>query len=190
MSAHLLPGYLLRGLIILSLLAASVLASEPISDRVRKSPMPEKNPNMQGRTNQGISPDKAAYNFILRIFIVEPLSQRYYNQSNPAGYYEYGFLDFAVNEELHILDEYNGSVTWDGDVRYFSNLEESNIMAIAALYNLDDAHDAYADPPAGRPFTAYYVDAAVAATPGNPGSNTGTGGYTHTVLVEEVTATT
>jgi hypothetical protein len=189
MSVKLLVNYFSGGLILLFLLVTPTFTSESVTDRGASITLSEKNLSLSNNSSQSFSTDKAAYNCILRIFIVEPLSQRYYNSKPPAGYYEFGFLDFAVDEELHILDEHSGSVTWDGDVRYFSNLSETNIMAIAALYNLDDAHDAYADPPAGRPFTAYYVDATVAATPGNPGDNSSGGDYSHTILVEEFTAT-
>jgi hypothetical protein len=189
MNLRLHPNYLYLGLVILFLLPASTHASEPAKDRTMSTMASNNSLFLSWDSDRSITPDKAAYNCILRVFIVEPLSSRYYNDQNPPGYYTHGFLDFAVNEELHILDEYSGSVIWDGDDKSFSDLEESNIMVIAALYNLDKAYDANSSLLGDRPFTAYFVDATVAANPGNPGSNSGSGSYTHTVLVEEVTAT-
>ena len=79
-----------------------------------------------------------------------------------------------------ILD--GNTITWNGDIT------EDNVMVIAALFN-PIAHQGYAYPPSTNSFPAYYVDAAAAATPGTIDYNTQTENYTHTVFIEEGTAT-
>ncbi len=151
------------------------------------------------------SSSKATYNCRFQIFIVEPISYRYWD------YYQQGFqngvVDFALIEELHIQDSHSGTVIWDGDDSPgnpggFTDIEESNIMAIAVMYNLDEGHIGESDPDLeglgdpgydappydGRPYWAGYVDAAAGATPGNHGSNTSGNGSTHTVFIDEGTA--
>lgn len=117
----------------------------------------------------------------LRVYIVEPVSR----WNNYAGQpYHFGFLGFALNEAISIdpQDTYHNSITWAGDI------SESNAMVIAAVFN-SESHQGYAYPPSSNPFTAHYTDATAAATPGNTGYNTVTSEFTHTVLVEEATAT-
>jgi len=61
-------------------------------------------------------------------------------------------------------------------------------MVIAVISN-SEQHQEYVTPPSDKPFKAYYTDATAAATPGNTGYNTVTTNFTHTVFVEEITAT-
>jgi len=117
----------------------------------------------------------------LRVYVVEPVSRWKNNNGEP---YHFGFLDFAFNDDISIdpQDTLQKSITWEGDVT------EENVMVIAVVSNSEE-HQEYASPPSDKPFKAYYTDAAAAATPGNTGYNMVTTGFTHTVFVEEVTAT-
>ena len=150
-----------------------------------------------GRTSQNInlnqpkqfneSKSSRPYDGYLRVYIVEPESR--WDNYNKAPYY-YGFLDFAINESLSIdyLGTYTKQVTWDASQAGYDDVKESNVMVIAAVFN-PQINKGYANPPTKNPFDAHYVDAAAGAKPGENGSNIVTGNFTHTVFVEEATAT-
>jgi thiol-disulfide isomerase/thioredoxin len=123
----------------------------------------------------------APYTGRLRIYVTEPVSRWNMYDGNP---YHFGFLGFAHNGAISIDagDTYTNSMTWNGDVT------ESNVMVMAVVFN-SEAHQGYAYPPSGNPFTAYYTDATAAATPGNTGYNVVNEDFTHSVFVEEATAT-
>jgi thiol-disulfide isomerase/thioredoxin len=115
------------------------------------------------------------------VYVVEPVSR--WMMKN-GELYHFGFLGFAFNDNISIdpQDTFQKSITWDGDVT------EENVMVIAVVSN-SEQHQEYVSPPSDKPFKAYYTDATAAATPGNTGYNTVTTNFTHTVFVEEVTAT-
>jgi len=117
----------------------------------------------------------------LRVYVVEIESRWKMENRRP---YHYALLDFAYDDDLSItyLDTLEETINWQGDV------EEDNVIVMAAVFN-PEPHTNYADPPAGRPFNAHYVDAAAGATPGNSDSNTVNEEFTHTVFCEEGTAT-
>ncbi|MFO8132311.1 MAG: Ig-like domain-containing protein [Thermoplasmatota archaeon] len=128
-----------------------------------------------------------AYSGMLRVYIVEPTSRWDNYDGDP---YHFGFLDFAVEEELAIPygETVERTVTWNPGEAGYSDVSPDNVMAIAAVFN-PRAHEGHAYPPFRNPFDAYYVDAAAAAQPGETGRNANDGQFTHTVLVEEGTAT-
>lgn len=128
-----------------------------------------------------------SYGGQLRVYVVEPVSRWDDYDGNP---YHYGFLDLAIDEILSIEynDSYNKQVTWDAQQAGYDNVEEENIMVIAAIFN-PKGNIKYSYPPNSNPFIAHYVDAAAAATPGTTGENTVTENFTHTVFVEEGTGT-
>ncbi len=128
-----------------------------------------------------------SYGGQLRVYIVEPVSRWDDYDGNP---YHYGFLDLAIDEKLSIEynDSYNKQVTWDAQKAGYDNVEEQNIMVIAAIFN-PKGKIKFSYPPFFYPFIAHYVDAAAAATPGTTGKNTVNEKFTHTVFVEEGTAT-
>lgn len=101
----------------------------------------------------------------LRVYVVEPVSRWDDYDGNP---YHYGFLDLAMDERLSIEcnDSYNKQVTWDAQQIGYDNVEEQNIMVIAAIFN---PKGKISFPPFSFPFIAHYVDAAAAATPGTTG---------------------
>jgi len=121
------------------------------------------------------------YSGTLRLYVVEPVSR--WNMYNGQPYH-FGLLGFAAQTAVTIPGStiYNHNFSWSGS---FTN---TNIMVIAALFN-SQGHQAYAYPPSGNPFTAYYVDATAAAKPDQTGYNQVKTGFTHTVFAEEGTAT-
>jgi thiol-disulfide isomerase/thioredoxin len=129
----------------------------------------------------------ASYNGRLRVYVVEPVSRWNNYDGDP---YHFGFLDFAFDYTLSLeyLDKYSDTIIWDGKKAGFTNLKENNIMVMAVVFN-PEVHKGYAYPPLGNPFDAYYVDAAAGAVPGDVGYNVVTANFTHTVFVEEGTAT-
>jgi hypothetical protein len=125
--------------------------------------------------------DAVPYQGHLLIYVTEPLSR--WNMQNQQPYH-FASLGLADDEDLSIpyQETYTKSITWNGDVT------ETNVMVMAAVFN-PEPHSAYAYPPASNLFEAHYVDAAAAATPGNTSYNTVNVNFTHTVFVEEGTAT-
>jgi len=126
------------------------------------------------------------YEGTLRIYIVEPVSRWDNYDGEP---YHFGFLDFAYNDALDLdyQETYTDSITWDGASAGYGDIQEDNIIVMAALFN-PEINKGYSYPPMKSPFEAHYIDAACAATPGNSASNTVNEDFTHTVFVEEATA--
>ena len=115
----------------------------------------------QGRTQEpGTQVDR------LKIFI-RPVG----NDFNGNPYY-HAFLDFAENKNINIPagDSISDVITWDGAAAGYPGISKDNIQVILAVFD-DEGHTSYSDPPSGNPFTAYYSDECVAATPGGGSSN-------------------
>jgi hypothetical protein len=131
--------------------------------------------------------DGIPYTGNLKLYVVEPTSRWDNYDGNP---YHYGFLDYALDEDLSIAyqDTYGKDVTWDPSAAGYNNVNPNNLMIIAAVFN-PEAVKRYAYPPSQYPFMAHYVDASAAAIPGETGANEVTEDFTHTVFVEEATAT-
>ena len=146
---------------------------------------------MNVQTDENKSPLKTAdsrpYDGQLRVYVVEPVS-RWDNYDDEP--YHYAFLDYAIDEELSIeyQNTYNNQVTWNAADAGYQNVQENNIMVIAAVFN-PESFNKYAYPPMNNPFQAYYVDAATGAKPGETNSNIVNEEFTHTVFCEEATAT-
>jgi len=146
---------------------------------------------------QAVAKDaKVNYGGTLRVFVVEPTSRW---QDSEYKKYDFGFLSFAIEQPISVPygETVNYQATWNGnDFTYaagppaltFGDVTEGNIMVMAVVYN-DDPVTAYSNPPTGAPFLAYYVDAAASATPGHTGYNTTTPTSTHTMFIEEGSAT-
>lgn len=98
----------------------------------------------------------------IRVYITERVS-RYKLEANNEPYH-FGFLDFAINEDISIPagDKYQNSVTWDGSEHYdnlnnnFGDIDPDNIIVLAAVFG-DDPHLGSYPPPYGG-YVAYYVD--------------------------------
>jgi len=131
--------------------------------------------------------DTYPYKGILKVYVVEPESRWIMHDNNP---YHYGFLDYAVNEEIELNynEEYSVNTIWNPSTTEFSDVQEDNLIVIAAVFN-QNVQQKYAYPPFNNPFNAHLVDAAAGARPGETDHNTVSENYTHTVLVEEGTAT-
>jgi len=128
-----------------------------------------------------IQMDSLPYEGRLIIYVAEPESR--WNMYN--GYpYHFAALDFAFNDDISIdyLDTYEDTIVWEGDV------QENNAIVFAAVFNAE-WYQGYARPPSQKPFDAHYNDAAAGTTPGTTDYNQVTEDFTHTVFVEEGTAT-
>ena len=137
-----------------------------------------------------LSYDKATlsgYTGTLRVYIVEPTSRWNDHDGDP---YHFGFLDYAFVGNLSIPygETQVENITWNPSDAGYNDVNENNIMAIAAVFN-PKVHQGHADPPFGNPFDAYYVDAAAAAMPGETGYNVKNENFTHTMFCEVGTAT-
>jgi hypothetical protein len=128
------------------------------------------------------------YDGHIRVYVVEIESRWNNNDDEP---YHYGFLDFALNEDFSLHNEediYNNTIIWESKWAGYPIIELENILVIAAIFNSEE-NIGYSEPPNGNPFDAYYVDATAAAKLRETGTNTDTDNFTHTVLIEEGTAT-
>ena len=127
------------------------------------------------------------YEGYLKIYVVEPES-RWDNYDDEP--YHYGFLDFAYNDTISIdyQTTYTDTIIWDGNQAGFSDIEEDNIIVIAAIFNPEIGRG-YSDPPTRGKFETHFVDATAGVKPGETSSNIVNENFTHTVFVEEGTAT-
>lgn len=139
------------------------------------------------QTSNILSTTNLPYEGHLRIYIVEPESRWNNYDGEP---YHYGFLDFAYNDGLSIAyqDTYEDTIAWDPVQEGFSDVSEDNIMVVAAIFN-PEIKIGYSEPPFQGDFETHYVDAATGVKPGETNSNVVQENFTHTVFVEEGTAT-
>ena len=109
----------------------------------------------------------------LRVYVVEHVSSMGWDAG--GSLYEFPFLAFALDAvPISMIGAYwDTTVTWDGYDYDYDALQEDNIAVQAVLFSAAD----------GLP------EAAAMADPGVPGTNVSGDGYTHTVFVEEGTAT-
>ena len=117
--------------------------------------------------------DTAQYNGRIRVYVTEIQSTMGWLQYNGEPY-GFAFLDYAFNEVLSIepSNAWSDSIIWnghdynDGYGHDFGTIQNGNIMVIASVFN-SQGYTAYSDAPYSYtyPFTAYYVDDAVGATP-------------------------
>lgn len=129
-----------------------------------------------------VSGERDDYTGRLRLYMVQPV---YVFKDHDGHPYEFGFLDFALDSAITLPDStrYYRSVNW-----HSNGISEDNIMVMAVVFTSEKVLS-FADPPSGSPFWAYYSDAAAGAIPGMSDSNKTTPTSTHTVFVEEGTAT-
>lgn len=129
---------------------------------------------------------RALYACQLKVYVVEPVSR--YRDANGHNY-EFGFLDFAIDTALNLDYQVplNKTVTWDPALNGIGTIDGSNIMVIAVIFNHMEGFLQYSHTDPDLLFTAYLADACAAALPGQTGYNEATGGYTHTVFLEECT---
>jgi hypothetical protein len=137
-----------------------------------------------GDQAQVLSP-QATYDGTLRVYVVERFS-RYINSDGVP--HDNGFLDWGTIENFS-LDDGN---TWESNFAWsatpFSGVIPSRMRAVAVVAR-QETFGGDADPPTGRFFLGNRVDAAAAAYVGVPGFNETGPGFTHTVFIEEGSAT-
>ena len=138
-------------------------------------------------SSMNLAEDTYPYKGIIKVYIVEPESRWIMDDGNP---YHFGFLDYAINEEIELdyTEEITYSTEWNPKTTDFSDITEDNLLVIAAVFN-QNVNQEYAYPPFSNPFNAHFLDASAGAKPGETESNIVTENFTHTVLVEEGTAT-
>jgi hypothetical protein len=125
----------------------------------------------------------------IRVYLVEPVSR----WVDDIGYeFENALIDFPLVNNVNLEDGTMRYLTaqWNvSEAPYFQpqTIFEDNIMAIGVAFNVQEVPTP-ASPPSGDWFNARYADASALATPGYPGRNETTGGFTHTVFIEESTA--
>ena len=141
--------------------------------------IPEKNDF--NKTKNEKSPLNNSYEGTLRIYIAEPVSRWNMYDGEP---YHYGFLAYAYNNEINIdyQNTIEDTIIWNGDV------EENNVIVIASIFN-SKKYTGFAYPPSSNKFDAHFVDATAGAIPGNTGYNIQKNNFTHTLFIEEGTAT-
>ncbi|RKX24507.1 MAG: hypothetical protein DRP45_08055 [Candidatus Zixiibacteriota bacterium] len=131
---------------------------------------------------------RAAYSGTLRVYVAETESRWDDDWGRP---FHYAFLGFAAVDEINIadLEVWDTTLTWDASAAGFGDVTEGNLTVFAVLFNsaghIEDLRPGY-----GYWFTAHDGDATAAAHPGESGRNDTTAGFTHTVFVEEGSATT
>jgi hypothetical protein len=125
-----------------------------------------------------------SYSGYIRVFVTE-INSRWHDAAGRS--FRYAFLDFALRDTFYLGPEQQ--LTWDTvwDGSGFSNLDQANIKIIAALYD-SSCYTGYSYPPDGWEFDIHEVDACAAAVCGETGHNLKTADFTHTVLVEDLTA--
>ena len=128
----------------------------------------------------------ASYVGTTKISIVEVYSRW---KDNDGYNYENAHLWYPLNGPINIPD----LSTWDTTVYWNSlltglTLDSDNLAAVGAVFkDTYDVVDAY--PPNGYWFSSYYSDASATAYVGRFGQNMTPSGYTHSVYIEEGTAT-
>lgn len=129
---------------------------------------------------------KEDYACIIKIYMIEPDSRWDDSGGDP---YEFGCFEipYSTGTVIPDLTTHYVETNWDGSDAGFNGVTPDNVMAYGVVFEWE-GHTAYSDPPTGNPFTAYYVDAAAAASPGMPGENVSDADFTHTVFVEEATS--
>lgn len=126
----------------------------------------------------------------VRVFLVERISR----WTDAVGFrYANALIDFPLVSNVNLLDGGKRYFTAEWDVTdasylYPQSIASNNIAAIGVAFNVTEVPTP-AEPPGSYWFSARYADAAASATPGMPGRNQAIGGFTHTVFLEESTAT-
>ena len=101
--------------------------------------------------------EENAYNGFLKIYLTEINSRWYDYDGNP---YHFGFLDFIADTNINIppKEKINLFYEWNPAESEYNDVDPSNLMVIAVLFNSQE-HQGYSDPPDNtKEFTAYYVD--------------------------------
>lgn len=169
-------------------IAVMLLGAIAIADLVNFSPAVRDEttppPQEQPATASG---ERADYEGRIRIYMVQPISSQW--TMNDGTRYHQIFLDYAYDTTiaLNYMDTLQRTIVWNAVATGHSYVEDTNILAIAAVFNAERV-PGYSDPPDGNYFNAYYVDACAGADPLHSWPNQVTEDFTHTVFVEKGTA--
>jgi len=173
------------GTFLIVLMASAAFGDEVYS--VDRSMIPHEVENVPAEPVQPVlsGDGRQDYEAELRIYVVEPES-RWKAYDNKI--YFNGFLDFALN--TYVTMNVGERFRWSGTFTY-AGLTEANVKVIAVLTDPTPQTVNYSDTGSGTgyPFIPYYVDATAEANAGHADSNKTTEYSTHTVFVEEGTAT-
>ena len=124
------------------------------------------------KTAVSSSIDPPYFDGTLKVYVVEEVSSM--GWTSGGHLYDFPFLAFAINSAILLNDSiWDTTVTWDGYDYGYNNLQEDNIAVQAVMTSSNDG----------------FHEAAAMAFPRVPGSNISEDGSTHTVFVEEGTAT-
>ncbi len=175
-------------LVLLVAFLAMLMTSVAIGDEVYsvdRSMVPHEVENVPVEPVQPVlfGDDRQDYEAELRIYVVEPESR--YIAYDGKIYFN-GFLNFALN--TYVTMNAGERFRWSGSFTH-SGLSANNVKVIAVLTDPTPQTINYSDPPSGAPFIPYYVDATAETVPGEADSNHTSEYSTHTVFVEEGTAT-
>lgn len=130
----------------------------------------------------------ASYSGIVKVYLVEPNS-RWSFQS--GGDIHQGLLDIIESDSLNLNSGQtaSGYHMWDASADAgYTGVTSSNFEAIVVVFNAA-GYDQDAWSPYGYWFTAHNADASVAVQAGEPGEHQTSPGFTHTVFIEEGSAT-
>lgn len=133
------------------------------------------------------SHDRDAYAGTMRVYIIE-IESRWIDYDDAP--YHNAFLSFALQEDFNLNenDSLTWSFEWDGNDYGYGDIEEGNIRVVAAVFD-SVSYTGSSDPPTGHPFDVHEVDAVAGAKSGRTGYNLVPTGFTHTILVEDASAT-
>jgi len=118
--------------------------------------------------------DGSDYSGDLKVYITE-IDSRYDDyDGNP---YPFAFLDYAFDQSISISSGsyFEDSVTWDGAMvtdglgNDFGDIDPSNIMVIAGVFNSERNIQYHGTPP--KVYNAYFLDAADGVVPGEGGDD-------------------
>lgn len=161
--------------LVLLLLAIPVAAFDQIenfSPIDRDRIVTEKVDINNSKTAINLFADPPYWDGTVRVYVIEEVSSM--GWTSGGHLYEFPFLAFAINAPLLMNDTaWDTTVTWDGYDYGYNNLQEDNIAVQAVMTSSTNG----------------FHEAAAMAFPGIPGSNVWEDGSTHTVFVEEGTAT-
>ena len=145
-------------------------------------------PTTQIESTPQVDGSRAEYGGNIKVVIVEKISRWRDSQNNP---YENAFLNWVADKNIAVADGavHTQAAIWNSQSYGYGSLTPGNYEAIAFL-SVDTAVWTNAYPGGGSYyFNAFYTDAVAIGEPGHPGMNDATGSYSHTMLVEEGTAT-
>lgn len=133
---------------------------------------------------------RANYNCDLRVFMCEKVGRWNDDTGKP---FDNNFLSFAFDTTLSLeyLETYQETKIWNaGGFAHASWTTDTNMIAIAALYNSEVSGQGDSDPYAPvAAFNIHLTDACAMAEDGHPGWDTAIGSSTHTVFIEDASTT-